>query len=1224
MKRNKNNMKNNWLITIFILLSLSASAQRGKHGNLTVNTANRVLNEYTQLTFNANAGNTSILVASNNLNINGRFSGPLEAGDLVMIIQIQGVSLNAFPAFDPNQSMPFDETWGAVLNYNNCGNYEFAEVHSLNGATQINLVCGLKNTYTAAGKVQVIRVPRYNNLGVSNSASINCDPWNGQTGGIVAIETLGNLTILSGGSIHANGRGFRGGQALLNTPNTGGMQYGHNNANEGAEKGEGVFGYKTEYNALGGGMYCKGAAGNAGGGGNMHNAGGGGGGNGGNISAYTGFGNPDNSGPNWATAWNLESSGFATHTSSGGGRGGYTFASANLNALSVGPGDVSWGGDARREQGGRGGRPLDYSTGKIFIGGGGGAGHQNDDYAGDGGNGGGIVYLLSYGNISGGGTISSNGQPGFNAVGSTPPVFSSTVTGTDGAGGGGAGGAVLIHCQGSLSGVSIYANGGDGGDQNIQKGSFATNNESEGPGGGGGGGYIAISTGTPFRQAIGGACGTTNSSGLTEFNPNGATAGGAGINNAVITPTLLSVNSPINACTGDNVSITAGLGGNIPSGTQIVWWNTQVAGTPVHTGPTITIPNIQTSQTVWVGFCPGWYRIPVVINVSGPVCTASADTTICLGNTIQLNASGGLTYTWSPASTLNNPNISNPVASPSTTTTYYVTAYDGICSDIDSVSVTVSQVNASAANDTTICAGESVQLWASGGIVYNWSSGSTLSNAAISNPIASPLVNTTYTVTVSNALNCQDTESVTVTVNPLPVISLGNDTTLCSGDVLTLDAGSGFSSYFWNPSGSTQTLQVSTSGIYSVTVTDNNQCSGSDNISVSVLPNADATIIEILPVCSNANQIQMNAAEQGGIWSGIGISSTGLFQPSIAGAGIHTIIYTISGICGDSDTVTVTVFAAPQINLGPDTSLCSGDVLTLDAGAGFSSYFWAPAGNTQTLQVSTSGTYSVTVTDNNQCSGSDNISVSVLPNADATITDVLPLCSNAAQITLTSVQSGGVWSGTGISNPAGGIFNPSTAGAGDHIITYTIVGSCGDSDSTIITVLEIPSGLVSATNESCSGANDGSISLSVSGGLPDYMLQWSNGSTTLQIIQLEPGIYTVQITDANGCAVTTSGTVIASSEACFTNHVFVPNIFSPDGNGHNDALFVRGSGIEYMEFVIFNRWGQKIFETTNQSQGWDGTFKGQNVEAGVYSYFLNVTFEDNTKGKYSGSITVVY
>ena len=114
----------------------------------------------------------------------------------------------------------------------------------------------------------------------------------------------------------------------------------------------------------------------------------------------------------WADAWNLESASFSAHTSSGGGRGGYSYSSNNENALLVGPGNAAWGGDGRANNGGLGGRPVPYDAdGRMFFGGGGGAGDGNNNVAGAGGQGGGIVIIIAS-SITGSGSIEANGQAG--------------------------------------------------------------------------------------------------------------------------------------------------------------------------------------------------------------------------------------------------------------------------------------------------------------------------------------------------------------------------------------------------------------------------------------------------------------------------------------------------------------------------------------------------------------------------------------------------------------------------------------------------------------------------------------------------------------------------------------------------------------------------------------------------------------------------------------------
>jgi hypothetical protein len=454
----------------FALITNKTFAQRGKNGSNTITTANAIVNEYAVLTADASTGNTTIVVDNNALNTNNRFSAALSQGDLIMIVQTQGANIFGNPFVDGNGitfGAPKDSSWGEILNYNNCGNYELAEVLSVSGSNDIQITCGLQYNYTASGKVQIVRMPRYSNLTLNNAASIVCDTWNGSKGGIVAIEVDGATVI--NGTISATGRGFRGG--VVDTQ----ASFGSNDVAStspvfGAEKGESIAGFQNDYNVVGG-RYCKGAPANGGGGGNMHNAGGGGGGNGGNPANWIAVGNPSLAVANWANGWNLEWPGLANATSSGGGKGGYTASTNNQNALIVGPNVGSWGGDSRNKQGGYGGRPLNYISGKIFFGGGGGAGDGNDNYTGAGGAAGGIVFMKCYGAITGSGTIISNGNNGVNSFGNAPLTG---IAGKDGAGGGGAGGTIFIQTTSTITGVNLTANGGEGGDQVLTRGAFGT------------------------------------------------------------------------------------------------------------------------------------------------------------------------------------------------------------------------------------------------------------------------------------------------------------------------------------------------------------------------------------------------------------------------------------------------------------------------------------------------------------------------------------------------------------------------------------------------------------------------------------------------------------------------------------------------------------------------------------------------------------------------------
>ncbi|MBN2197529.1 MAG: hypothetical protein JW751_32420, partial [Polyangiaceae bacterium] len=477
---------------------MAAIAQRlpGDDPAHTVSAPDTVLNRYATLATNAAAGANTITV-SNRANLNSAPFGDLAAGDLLLVVQMQGATI----------STANDSTYGTVSSLGNAGRYELVGVAGLGSGNDINLACALRNDYTVAGVVQVIRVPQVQQLTIEAGASVVAQPWNGTTGGIVALDVEDTLQL--DGSIDVSGLGFRGGVVDDQTTDPpGSSAYLSTAATAGAEKGEGIAGTAV------GGRYCRGAPANGGGGGNAHNAGGGGGANGRFGSVWNGQGVMLGS---FATdPWRLDpgyaANGNARTTSEGGGRGGYTWLEADLDALTVGPGDATWNGDRRREVGGIGGRPVDNDPARrLFLAGGGGAGDGNNNGAGAGGDGGGLV-LIRAGEVAGTGNILANGEAGVNS--SSNPG--------DAPGGAGAGGTVVLLSE-ALGGITIHADGGDGGNQ-----TNAAANEAEGPGGGGGGGYVIVGGGVVTTSVAGGSNGTTNRPVLAEFPANGATAGNSG------------------------------------------------------------------------------------------------------------------------------------------------------------------------------------------------------------------------------------------------------------------------------------------------------------------------------------------------------------------------------------------------------------------------------------------------------------------------------------------------------------------------------------------------------------------------------------------------------------------------------------------------------------------------------------------------------------------------
>jgi len=220
----------------------------------------------------------------------------------------------------------------------------------------------------------------------------------------------------------------------------------------------------------------------------------------------------------------------------------------------------------------------------------------------------------------------------------------------------------------------------------------------------------------------------------------------------------------------------------------------------------------------------------IVFIVPGPVFTLTPDGTICEGDCKYLELDGGddYTYMWSFGSTA----ISETVC-PTTTTTYTVTATDGYgCTATKEVTVTVSPTpSADAGPDVSVCSGACTMLTATGGVSYIWSEGSTDVSIDVC-----PLIETTYTVTVTDINGCTASDEVVVTVNPDPNADAGTDVTICSNECTTLTASGGVN-YLWNAGGTDASFDVcpASTTTYTVVVADINGCTASDNVTVTVM-----------------------------------------------------------------------------------------------------------------------------------------------------------------------------------------------------------------------------------------------------------------------------------------------------------------------------------------------------------------------------------------------------
>ena len=246
---------------------------------------------------------------------------------------------------------------------------------------------------------------------------------------------------------------------------------------------------------------------------------------------------------------------------------------------------------------------------------------------------------------------------------------------------------------------------------------------------------------------------------------------------------------------------------------------------------------------------------------------------------------------------------------------------------------------------------------------------------------------------------------------------------------------------------------------YSVTT----NCTVTENITVVVNPQASAIINSVGTQCSANAPFQLTAASLGGTWSGNGITNvnTGTFSPVTAGVGIHTITYTITGVCGDIQTTNITVLqsadatfalAGPFCESSADFTLVSNQTGGVWSGSGITS---ATIG-TFSPTAANVGNNAITYTISGVCGDTETQPITVQATANTTINPAGPFCINAVPAQLTAATVGGIWSGPGITNSTDGLFNPQVAGPGLHIISYAIVGNCGNASTLNIDVTTPP------------------------------------------------------------------------------------------------------------------------------------------------------------------------
>jgi gliding motility-associated-like protein len=784
------------------------------------------------------------------------------------------------------------------------------------------------------------------------------------------------------------------------------------------------------------------------------------------------------------------------------------------------------------------------------------------------------------------------------------------------------------------------------------------------------------STGTPtltynWDNGLGGGVSHTVTPSTTTVYYVTVTDGtGCANNDSIVVTVLPSLTAdagvPDTICNGDSILIggtPTGLGG---SGVFSYTWSPGSSLNKTDTANPLAYPSSTTTYSVTVTDDQGCTdNSSVTITVSNLTVDAGSNDIVCAGDTIALNSSvsnstGGYDFTWSPAATLTDAKIADPGAFPATDTWYYLTVIDNAgCNRNDSVQIQTNLIpNATVSGDTTICGGESVNLTASGGVNYSWTPVAGLSDPGISNPIASPIDTTTYTVVVSDAAGCSDDTTVTVNVNQVQItVSPHPDTAMCEGDSIRLTAAGGIS-YSWSPdSGLNDTSLANPMAsplntiTYSIAVEDAAGCKGFDTVRVIVSKNLTANAGISDTICQGSDKtIGGSPTASGGIpgysyiWSPAGsLSASDVANPVANPVGLTTFNLTVTDIVGciDTDSVSLGIFTLPNAEAGLNDTICFDDTTQIGgspSGSGTTgpyNYLWTPnngisddnAANPYASPINLTDStmhirYTLLVRDANTCENTDSMMLTLLPMAGANFALDSICYGDSVQL----VGRGGTdysWSPAfGLSDTD--IFNP-TAGP-DTTTTYIVTVNSGFCDPVTDTATVKVNPLPTIVSGPDTSIYQGEVVQLFATGGTEYLWVTTNemiDSANIpnpRIQPLDSSDYIVMVTNTYGCS--NYDTVEIKIEKAID--IYVAEAFAPNGNvPENRELCVQGVGIAKIDFKIYNRWGQLIFETTDTGQCWDGTYEGEPQHTQTFGYILKAEDYEGNKYKRKGTVTIL-
>lgn len=691
----------------------------------------------------------------------------------------------------------------------------------------------------------------------------------------------------------------------------------------------------------------------------------------------------------------------------------------------------------------------------------------------------------------------------------------------------------------------------------------------------------------------------------------------------IVEPQILSSVPSVSSApcfSGSGMASVAVSGGTVPY--VYAWSNgASASSTTLPAGNysvTVTDANGCTSANSISVFQPPALTLSVSVN--------SATCSFSTGSASIIPAGGTSPYAYSWSNGASASSVTGLAAGNYTVT---VTDANG-CSGVQSISVVQpAALTASVTANTAACgyANGSAVIFPSGGTPgysYLWSNGQIMQSAT-------GLTAGVYSVVITDAAGCSQSAQVFIsnTGSPWGYVSALNNVS-CNGGQngqasVTVSVGTPPYQYLWSNGQTAASATGLTAGNCYVTVTDSLGCIVVIDTVISQPAFLACTMSAVAATCAGSANGTAGASPSGGTVPYSYQWSNGSSSGSATGltTGNYTVTVTDANGCTVSGSVAV---QAPQplqlsITAGTNTQcLVPNGTAACSAAGGTPGYVYSWNNGSSSSQISSlsPGSYSVAVTDQNGCTASATIAVSSTASISAAVSQAVTICEGQSTVLTASGGTGYQWMGAGTGN-----INSVSPSVSTHYSVVVTLGACSDTATVMVTVSPVPTAGVWSSVTISAGST---TTLSGSGGT-SYL--WSNGESGA-VVYVTPDAtteYCVTVSDGWGCSDTACVTVYVVQHICETSgQAFLPNAFSPNGDGENDALelyYPDKECIAFFHLALYSRWGELLYESSDPYFQWDGLDAGTEENDSVIGFSMQLIFKDETRVHRKGNISLL-